>query len=209
MLEWRENSMSLEELLEILDIEEAEDFQFFENYADLMEYDGEIRYDDLYALIKRLDMVNLGEFIETYMDEILESIPSDYGIEVYTFLTSVKMLLLGLAESIAAAEEEEEREELSVFVEEIFKFRNWLTRESEVHLTRRKDKKVLIVTLLEAITAYRVEKLSDEEYIYDFSECIPYEIDEYMVSVASALSDMDDEDEEEEGYLDQEEEYEE
>jgi phage terminase Nu1 subunit (DNA packaging protein) len=68
---------------------------------------------------------------------------------------------------------------------------------------------VLIVTLLEAITAYRVEKLSDEEYIYDFSECIPYEIDEYMVSVASALSDMDDEDEEEEGYLDQEEEYEE
>jgi phage terminase Nu1 subunit (DNA packaging protein) len=201
--------MSLEELLEILDIEEAEDFQFFENYADLMEYDGEIRYDDLYALIKRLDMVNLGEFIETYMDEILESIPSDYGIEVYTFLTSVKMLLLGLAESIAAAEEEEEREELSVFVEEIFKFRNWLTRESEVHLTRRKDKKVLIVTLLEAITAYRVEKLSDEEYIYDFSECIPYEIDEYMVSVASALSDMDDEDEEEEGYLDQEEEYEE
>ena len=45
--------MSLEELLEILDLEEAEDFQFFENFADLMEYDGEIRYEDLYALIKR------------------------------------------------------------------------------------------------------------------------------------------------------------
>ena len=81
--------MSLEELLEILDLEEAEDFQFFENFADLMEYDGEIRYEDLYALIKRVDMVNLGEFIETYLDEILEGVPSEYGIEVYTFLTSM------------------------------------------------------------------------------------------------------------------------
>ena len=194
--------MSLEELLEILDLEEAEDFQFFENFADLMEYDGEVRYEDLYSLIKRVDMVNLGEFIETYLDEILEGIPSEYGIEVYTFLTSVKMMLLGLAESIAAAEEEEERDELSVFVEELYKFRNWLTQESEVRLIRTKDKKVLMVTLLEAVTAYRVEKLGDEEYEYDFSECIPYEIDEYMVSVASALSSMEDEEEEEEDYGD-------
>lgn len=201
--------MSLEELLEILDLEEAVDFQYFENFADLMEYDGEIRYDDLYALLKRVDMLALGEFIETYVDEILEGIPSEFGIEVYTFLTSVKMMLLGLAESIAAAEEDEERDQRPIFVEEIFKLRNWLTNESEVRLTRKKDKKILLVTLLEAITAYRMEKFSEEEYDYDFSECTPYEIDEYMVSVSSALSDLEDEEEEPEEYPDNEAEYEE
>ena len=187
--------MNLEELLEILDIEEPEDFTFFENFADLIEYEGEIKYDALYSLIKRVDLISLGEFIETYFDDTLDGIPEEDGIDAYTFLTSVKMTLLGLVESIASAEEDEERDELPIFVEELYKFRNWFTRESVVHMTRLKDEKMLTVTLLEAITAYRIEKLNEDEYSYDFEDCIPYEIDEYMVSFSSAMSDLEEEEE--------------
>src|SRR5665647_3382667 len=119
--------MELEELLEILDIEEPEEFKFYENFADLIEYEGEISYDALYSLIKKVDTVALGEFIETYLDDVLEGIPEEDGIDAYTFITSVKMMLLGLAESIATAEEDEERDELPIFAEELYKFRNWFT----------------------------------------------------------------------------------
>lgn len=202
--------MKLEELLEILDIDEPEEFTFYENFADLIEYEGDIKYDALYALIKRVDLVSLGEFIETYLDDVLEGIPEEDGIDAYTFITSVKMTLLGLVESIATAEEDEERDEMPVFVEELYKFRNWFTRESVVHITHLKDEKMLTVTLLEAITAYRIEKLNEDEYSYNFEDCIPYEIDEYMVSFASAMSEMEEEEDEEElDYTDEEEEEEE
>lgn len=200
--------MKLEELLEILDIEEPEEFKFFENFADLIEYEGDIQFDALYSLIKKVDMVTLGEFIETYFDDLLEGIPEEDGIDAYTFLTSVKMMLLGLAESIATAEEDEERDELPVFVEELYKFRNWFTRDSIVHMTNQKDPAIITVPLLEAIIAYRIEKLNEEEYSYNFEDCIPYEIDEYMVSFASALAELDEDDEEEDDedpYLEKEE----
>lgn len=201
--------MKLKELLEILDIEEPEEFTFFENFADLIEYEGKIPFNALYSLIKKVDMVNLGEFIETYFDDVLEGIPEEAGIDAYTFLTSVKMLLLGLAESIATAEEDEERDEMPIFVEELYKFRNWFTSESHVHMTRINDKKTVTVPLLEAIVAYRIEKLNEENYSYNFDDCIPYEIDEYMVSYASAMSEVEDEQEDEDVYPEEEEDYEE
>lgn len=202
--------MNLEELLRILDIDEPEEFIYFENFADLMEYEGEIKYETLYSLIKQVNMVNLGEFIETYFDDFLEGIPEEDGIVVYTFLTSVKMMLLGLAETIATAEEDEERDEIPVLAEELYKFRNWITRDSIVHLEKSKQERILTVTLLEAITAYRIEKLNGEEYIYNFEDCIPYEIDEYMVSFASAMSDLEDEemDDMEEYFHDDDDDYE-
>lgn len=208
MLEWRQNKMKLEELLEIIDIEEPEEFLFFENFADLIEYEGEIPFDALYALINRVNMVTLGEFIETYFDDILEGIPEEDGIDAYTFLTSVKMLLLGLVESIATAEEDEERDEMPIFVEELHKFRDWFTRDSVVHITNKKDGKTTSVPLLEAITSYRIEKLNEEEYSYNFEDCIPYEVDEYMVSFATAMADIEDEEEEENPYKEEEEDYE-
>ncbi len=198
--------MKLEELLEILDIEEPEEFKFFENFADLIEYEGEIPYDALFSLIKKVDMVTLGEFIETYLDDVLEGIPEEDGIDAYTFIASVKIMLLGLAESIATAEEDEERDELPIFVEELYKFRNWYTRDSIVHMTKEKDKTIISVSLLEAIVSYRIEKLNEEHYSYNFDDCMPYEIDEYIVSFSSAMSELEDEEEDADPYLEEEEE---
>ncbi len=197
--------MKLEELLEILDIEEPEEFKFYENFADLIEYEGEIQYDALYSLIKKVDMITLGEFIETYLDDVLEGIPEEDGIDAYTFIVSVKMMLLGLAESISNAEEDEERDELPIFVEELYKFRNWFIRDSIVHMTKENDPTIISVPLLEAIISYRIEKLNEEHYSYNFENCVPYEIDEYIVSYASAMTDVEDEQEDADPYLEEEE----
>src|SRR5665648_791180 len=185
------------------DIEEPEEFKFYENFADLIEYEGEIPYDTLFPLIKKVDMVTLGEFIETYMDDVLEGIPEEDGIDAYTFITSVKMMLLGLAESIATAEEDEERDELPIFVEELYKFRNWFTRDSIIHMSKENDKTIISVPLLEAIISYRIEKLNEEHYSYNFDDCVPYEIDEYIVSYSSAMVEVEDEEEDTDSYLEE------
>jgi hypothetical protein len=197
--------MKLEELLNILDIEGPEEFVFFENFADLIECEEEVEYDALYSLIKGVNMLTLGEFIETYFDDVLEGIPEEDGIDAYTFIISVKMMLLGLAESIAMAEEDEERDELPIFVEELFKFRNWFTRDSIVHMSKENDQTIISVPLLEAIISYRIEKLNEEHYSYDFENCVPYEIDEYIVSYSTAMADIEDEVEEEDPYLQEDE----
>ena len=197
--------MKLEELLEILDIEEPEEFVFYENFADLIEYEGEITYDALFSLIKKVDMVNLGEFIETYLEDVLEGIPEEDGIDAYTFIVSVKMMLTGLAESIATAEEDEERDELPIFVEELYKFRNWFIRDSIVHMSKENDKTIISVPLLEAIISYRIEKLNEDRYSYNFEDCVPYEIDEYIVSYSTAMAEIEDEEEDADPYLEEEE----
>lgn len=197
--------MELEELLEILDIEEPEEFRFYENFEDLIEYEGEIPYDALFSLIKNVDMLNLREFIETYLEDVLEGIPEEDGIDAYTFIVSVKIMLTGLAEAIAAAEEDEERDELPIFVEEIFKFRNWFIRDSIVHMSKEMDDKIISVPLMEAIIAYRIEKLNEDRYSYNFDDCVPYEIDEYIVSYSTAMAEIEDEEEDVDPYLDDEE----
>ena len=53
--------MDKDKLYQMLDIEEPEDFQYFENIASLLECDEEIRYDDLYALLKDVDKDQLAQ----------------------------------------------------------------------------------------------------------------------------------------------------
>ena len=71
-------------LYKLLDIEKPEDFEYFENIADLLEYEEEIDETALFQLVKDLNKDTLAELLFSYFEEIMDFIPDD-ALELYTF----------------------------------------------------------------------------------------------------------------------------
>lgn len=73
-----------------------------------------------------------------------------------------------------------------------------------------KEHKKFTETVLDALTRHRTEKFTNEEFQYDFSEALDYELDEYSISLDASIDEeyeeIIEEDEElyEEGLVDKE-----
>ncbi len=192
--------MELKELLELLDLESPDDFAYFEHFADLIECQEFIEYEDFYMILSTAPTKILCELTETYFEEILANLP-DNIIDIYTLLTSIQNCLIGLASN------EETQENRRLFVDELYKFRNWYAFEGAVHCLRRKDGASLHVPIFEALALCRLEKLNEDSYEYDFSDCLEYELDSYSMNVSSILhtsyeSDAEQEEDEDALYTD-------
>ena len=48
---------------------------YFEEFAELIETDDEIEFEDVFAALKGSRSEDMGEIIENYMNEIQESVP--------------------------------------------------------------------------------------------------------------------------------------
>lgn len=175
--------MNLEKLLEYLDLEEAGQFEYFDNIADLVEADVEIPAESIYALFSEIEMSGFIELLNQYFEDILESVPED-SVELYTLLETVKMALVGMASNI------EEEKDLILLADEFYRFRNWysldskiLVHQEEKDLTHEKE-----LSLRDALTLSRMEKLGGEKFEYTFDEAIDFEMDEYSMSFADLAS---------------------
>lgn len=182
--------MNYDELLELLDIENPDEFQYFEHLADLMECDQRISYDALFELISQVDKITLAELIENYFEEIADALP-DGGTEAYTLLKSVGLSLRGMLKPIED-DDEYGNKQIVTFVEELDRFRNWYTIDSTIKCTRKKDGITKEETFFEALVLARMENLNHEEYSYGFDEGLDYPLDEYVVSFGDIIEDDDD-----------------
>lgn len=90
--------MDFYELLEYLDLESADQFEYFECMADLAECDEYIEQEAVYALFEGADKTMIPELFEDYFEDILEGLPEDAG-EIYSLLHQIKMSLIGLAQN--------------------------------------------------------------------------------------------------------------
>lgn len=171
--------MDREELYAILDMETGEDFQYFENFADFVEHEGAIDDDAVFDLIREVDMKTFAELCESYFYEALENVPGDQ-IDVYNLMESVKRVLIGLSEAVR---KEEENADLKL-ADQFNKFRIWYSIDSEVECKNVADQKVHYVTVRDALALSRLEKIDGEEYRYDFTEALDYEMEEYMMTYA-------------------------
>lgn len=170
--------MTYDELLELLDLEEASDFQYFENVSDLFESDEEIEPETLYALVKGIDMEIFADITADYFNDILESVPDD-AMEVYTLLDSVKMSLIGMAKHI------EEDTDIVRLADEILRFRSWYSIHSSVYVTDLSDLlDERCVTMRDALTYARAESFGGDKYEYYFDEALNFEIDDYIMTFA-------------------------
>jgi len=177
--------MDYEELLKILEIDSPQEFTFFEQIAEIVECESYIPLDTLTHFFPETDKDSLIELIEGYFEDILKCVP-DSQTEFYTLLTMIGQALSGLAQS------EDRDEGMAHFSEEFYKFRNWYSIESEVHCVDVVDGKTLDIPVAQALTLYRSERITGEEYRYDFSEALDYPIDEYIMPLDALDTDEDD-----------------
>ena len=170
--------MDLNELFEIVDIESAVDFKYFDNFAALIESDDYIPAEVMYELFAEVDTDVLSELTDNYFEDIMEGVPEEEA-ELFTLLDNIKRVLKGYAENT------DDERSIVLFTDEVSRFRNWYNFDTDVECQSRKDGSTRTVPVREALVLYRIEKLRADEYMYDFSECLDYPLDEYVVSFTS------------------------
>lgn len=185
--------MELQELLEMLELDEPGDFEYFENFADLVECDEEIPAETMYSFFSQTDPDTVAELIQSYFEEILESVPNQ-ETEVYMLLDHICRALVGMIRS-------RDENAMMHFAEEMEKFKNWYAFESAVSCRSLTDEEEKILPVRDALTLARLEKLQDEEYEYDFQDALDYELEDYIMSFAD-LADLRDDGEASENLLD-------
>ena len=188
--------MDIEELLEKLDIDSPADLVYFEQFADLMEDPEEISFEAICAIAEGMDPSVLEELTGNYFEDILQAVPDDES-EVYTLLHNIDTTLRTLAGS-------GEDEPLRVFIEELYRFRSWYIFEPCVLCTNHLEGSEEEITLFEALTNCRAKNFIDDDFIFNFSNALSYQLDEYIVSLGELLEDGygdGDSDEEMEDYL--------
>lgn len=199
--------MDLKELLEYLDIDSPEDLEYFENMADLMESDEEIPVETLKELFSDADMEQVSAIITEYFDDVLEHVP-DRETEVFSLLNTVRLSLAGMAKNI------DDDDEMFSFAEEFERVHQWYCLDSIVKCARIEEGGLgagpaAEMSLRDALATYRVEKLGEEEFEYDFEDCLDFEMDEYIMTFAELMEEELDPDEEsrEDDYGDGDQEY--
>jgi hypothetical protein len=170
--------MDIDELMQLLDIESPEEFTYFEQFADLVEWDGDIPFETLYLLFSGMGGDTLSELSRGYFEDLLESVPDDQT-EFYALLSAIGGNLSSLAASVDSAPG------LHAFTEEFFRFRLWCAAGSEVTCERASDGFTQKAPILQALVLHRMEKLGEDEYYYDFSQCMDYPLEEYVFTVGS------------------------
>ncbi|MDR3363801.1 MAG: hypothetical protein LBS91_02445 [Clostridiales Family XIII bacterium] len=173
--------MDFEELLALLDIDAPSDLVYFEQFADLMEQPRDIPPEALAKLIEGMEADVLSELTESYFEDILKFVPDDES-ELYTLLSNISTTLSALAQSA-------EDDAAQTYAEELFKFRAWYLIDSRVICTENSDGTEKEIPLMEALTNYRLQNFTHEDYSYDFSDARDYPLEEYIVSLGNLLED--------------------
>lgn len=170
--------MNLDEFYEILDIEEGQDFTYFENFADLMESDANIDADAIGGLLGSIDMTVFSELAESYFYDVTEHLP-DSSVEIYGIIEAVKNNFVSL--SMAAAKGEEGT--ISKLANEIERFREWYSLSENCIMRNDETGESKNISVRDAVTESRYSALAGIEFSFDFTDAEEYEIEEYIVNV--------------------------
>ncbi|MBQ9931602.1 MAG: hypothetical protein IJO79_04550 [Firmicutes bacterium] len=181
--------MDLQELMTFLEIEKPEEFEYFEHLAALLESTDDISDEAFHQVLKEVQPSVMGELLETYFEEITEGAPDSAG-DFYLLLSNIGRTLTGLAKTI---HEDDDRRN---FCEELSRFREWYSLQDGVLCRNLADGSEENVTPAVALAMSRLEKLGGDEYDYDFSEVLDYEVEEYILPFAAELGSEEGEEEE-------------
>lgn len=178
--------MKIEEALELLEIDSPDEFEYFEHLAELLECAEDISYDAFFTVLTEVDQGTLSDLLDSYFEDLMKGIPDD-ATDFFTLMTAVHQALIGLCMS------GEFKEQRRYFVDELFRFRNWYVFDSVVHCHAPSDGTSCDVPAVEALALYRMEKLGEKKYEYDFSDSMDYMLDEYSIPIHAVYDGMDDE----------------
>ena len=174
-------NMDKQELLDLMDIESGEDLKYFESIADLFEADEGFSSDDLFDALKGADIDTLREFIESYFNQMQESIPAE-ETEFYTLFENLKKELCGLAEACASECEGEEYDRAFMdLTDEITRFHEWYVDGCLVNCVNDETGEEESLSVRDSLYRVREEQFTDETHRFDFTEALDYELSEYVM----------------------------
>lgn len=166
--------MNLTELLELIEIDEPADFEYVESFAEIVENDDEIPEEVLCELFRETDPETVSELIDSYFTEIEEILENG---DICELLETIKYSLMALIE-------DGDEQSIYRFGEELARFQIWYSFESQVISRELGEDQERVLCLRDAVTQKRLEKFEGEGYDYDFSECLDYEIEEFILDMA-------------------------
>jgi len=192
--------MKTDELLELLDIESPDQFEYFEHLAELMECAEEISFPAFCEVLMEVEQKTLTDLLETYFEDVLSGIPEE-AMEFHTLMETIRQNLLGL--SLSAPDSDQRR----FFADELYRFRSWYVFDSAVSCKSKSGGVPSVLPVVEALALYRLEKLGEQPHIYDFEGAMDYTLDEYSVAFPYSVEeggseeDMEEEDEDDDNTL--------
>lgn len=160
----------------VLDIDSADEFQYFENLAALLEEDEYIEKNLIKDLIRNVDREKLAEHMSSYFDGFLDHLP-DSETDLYVMVESMGRVFDGLIR------EDMSEADIDALASEISKFRKWYVHDLNTinRLTGEES------SVRDARFDIAAAKLLGEDSDYDFRLALDYDIDGFDVRIADML----------------------
>ena len=163
-------------LYRILDIDSADEFQYFENLSALLEEDEFIEENLIKDLICNVDKEKLAEHMNSYFDSFLDHIP-DNETDLYVMVESMGRVFDGLImDDMSDAD-------IDALASEISKFRKWYVHDLNTFNRFTGEE----ASVRDARFDIAAAKLLGEDADYDFRLALDYDIDGFDVRIADML----------------------
>lgn len=179
--------MTMEELLERLEMETEADIEYSECFCTLMETDAEVPEDLFFIMMRELEPDEMGVLMREYLSEIISGVADDC-IDFYSMISSYKRSFGGLVNYYS------ENDEVDRIIAEIYSFREWYKAGGQVRVTYIDSGVDMTVSVCEALVLGRMERLSEGSYGFDYSSVERLDCGDFEDYVS------DDEDEDYENY---------
>lgn len=176
--------MDLNELYTLLDMESGEDFNYFENVAELFESSEDIENDVIYELLRNIELDVLNRLCAEYFDHLSEVLPES-ETEFFMLIENIRRVFSGMISAADGCRDagEEHRNMILKLADEIGKFRDWYSLTEYVEYVDEESGESGILPVRDALTLIREENLGEGSYRLDFSEAAAgYPLDEYIMS---------------------------
>lgn len=169
-------------LYTLLDIDDMEEFVYYENMQALLEEDEYIEEELIRDIVTEVDIDVFKPLMDDYFEELLKDLP-DEDTDIYITTDSIHRIFAGLfAEDI---------DEVTVdrIASEIMKFRKWYVQDSLVYDIDNENE----INVRDARYNVKASKMLGDKYNYDFRMAYLYDSDGYDVRVSDIVSDAFDE----------------
>lgn len=167
----------------ILDIDSAEEFQYYENLSALLEEDEFIEDNLIKDLLKDIDMERFKEHMDNYFEAFLSHVP-DRESEMYITVDSIKRAFDGLIFDGMT------NSDINDLTAELSRFRKWYVHDLNAFNRLTGEEASVRDARYDIVAA----KLLGEDADYDFRTALDYGLDGFNVRIADMISDPDAED---------------
>ncbi|MCQ2550580.1 MAG: hypothetical protein MJ146_00080 [Clostridia bacterium] len=162
-------------LLKVIGIDEYSEFEYFEDFQNLIESDEEISADEIYMLLKNIDLKNFADIVRNYFDDISNHIPGE-SVDLYTLLSNIGNSMIGMALNC------DEDSTYLLLADEIAKFRKYYLDSESSYCISLEDGSKEYINLRDALVNARGEALGGEKYEYYFDNFLSYPLEDYVMS---------------------------